>query len=365
MIFTEWAIFTGAVNKRSPVKIRGQLEQDAVRILRDVSDVAVEPAAPKGRHDIVLQAGAVEQVVEVKAQRTVNAAAARQLVEYAKALPGCAPLIVVARTTTHDARNLLEQAGVGFVDAAGNMRIRLPGIFVWTEGRGGAEPGPDRDQGEPPVKLTGKAGVAAETLLAEPDREWKVQDLAERAGVSAALAHRVLARLEREKLVEARGAGPQRTRQVTNPSALLDLWAEEMRDRGLKQARGFRLARDPRGQAKTLSRLLVLAHVEHAITGAAAAALFAPFITAIPVVDVWVTETANLDDVLGDVSAERVEEGHNLVLRQVPGDGPLVFRRRVQEVWVASPFRLFYDLRQDPRRGREQADRLREEVIGF
>jgi hypothetical protein len=350
------------VNKARPVKIRGRLDQEAVRILRDVPDVAIEVAPPKQRHDIVLQAGDVELAVEVKAQRTINAAAARQLVEYAKQLGG-AYLVVVARTTTEDARKLLEDAGVGLVDAAGNLRIQLPGIFVWTEGR--REEGQAGREGEPPVKLTGKAGVVAEALLAEPEREWKVQDLAERGGVSAALAHRLLVRLEREKLVEAKGAGPQRTRKVTDATALLDLWAEELRYQRVRQARGFRLARDPRAQAKTLSRLLVQASIDHAVTGAAGAALLAPFITAIPVLDIWVTETANLDDVLGDVRAERVQEGHNLVLRQVPGDAPLIFRRRVQEVWVTSPFRLFYDLRQDPRRGREQADRLREEVIGF
>jgi len=351
------------VKKPRPVKIRGPLDQEAVRILRDVPDVAVEPAAPTQRRDIVLQAGDVARVVEVKTQRTINAAAARQLAEYAKQLRGGAHLIVVARTTTEDARKLLDDAGVGLVDAAGNLHIQLPGIFVWAEGR--REEGQTGRGGEPPVRLTGKAGVVAEALLTDVERDWKVQDLAERGGVSAALAHRVLVRLEREKLVEVKGAGPQRTRRVTNPTALLDLWAEELRDRGIRQERGFRLARDPRGQAKTLSRLLVHAGVDHAVTGAAGAALLAPFITAIPVVDVWVTETADLDDVLGGIKADRVQEGHNLVVRQVPGDGPLAFRRRVGEVWVASPFRLFHDLRQDPRRGREQADRLREEVIGF
>lgn len=351
------------MNKHVPVKLRGPLEKEAVRILRDVPDVAIEVVAPRQRHDIVLQAGDVELVVEVKARRAINAAAARQLVEYAKQLRSGAHLIVVARTTTEDARKLLKEAGIGLVDAAGNLRLQLPGIFVWTEGR--RQKGGAGRESAPPVKLTGKAGVVAEALLAEPDREWKVQDLAERGGVSAALAHRLLVRLEREKLVEAKGAGPQRTRRVTNPTALLDLWAEELGDRGVRQARGFRLARDPRVQAKTLSRLLVQASIDHAVTGAAGAALLAPFITAIPVLDVWVAETANLDDVLTDVRADRVQDGHNLVLRQVPGDGPLVFRRRVQDVWTASPFRLFHDLRQDPRRGREQADRLREEVIGF
>jgi hypothetical protein len=47
------------------------------------------------------------------------------------------------------------------------------------------------------------------------------------------------------------------------------------------------------------------------------------------------------------------------------GNAPLAFRRKVDDVWTVDPFRLFFDLRQDPRRGREQADRLRKEVIGF
>ena len=53
------------------------------------------------------------------------------------------------------------------------------------------------------------------------------------------------------------------------------------------------------------------------------------------------------------------------MLRQATGNAPLVFRQKADDVWHANPFRLFFYLRQDPRRGREQADRLRKEVIGF
>jgi hypothetical protein len=118
-------------------------------------------------------------------------------------------------------------------------------------------------------------------------------------------------------------------------------------------------------QAHTLSRALAAAKVDHAITGPAGAARLAPFITAIPVTDVWVAEAALLDDVARVAQARVVQEGHNIVLRQAPGDAPLAFRTKVDDVWSADPFRLFHDLRQDPRRGREQADQLRKEVIGF
>ena len=65
------------------------------------------------------------------------------------------------------------------------------------------------------------------------------------------------------------------------------------------------------------------------------------------------------------LDAELVETGANLVLTQAPGDAPLAFRREHEGTWLVNPMRLYYDLRKDPRRGREQADRLRQEVIGF
>ena len=353
------------MNKDNLVNIRGPLERDALRILQDIPGVAVEPTLPtKGRSDIVIRAGDVTHVVELKAQRITNAASARQLVEHARALPKGSCLLLVARTTTEEARRLLEEAGVGVIDGAGNMRIGFAGIFLWTEGRGDA-PRAQAVPGQPPVKLTGKAGIAAQSLLRAPERRWHVQDLAQEAHVSVGLAHRVFTRLEREELVGADGAGPQRTRHVTNPAGLLDLWAEEMRDRGVKQLRAFRLARDPRAQAKTFSRALAEAKIEHAVTGPAGAARLAPFITAIPVTDIWVADTVALNDVANAARADVVQEGHNIVLRQAAGDAPLAFRQKVDDVWTANPFRLFLDLRQDPRRGREQADRLREEVIGF
>lgn len=347
------------------MNIVGPLEREAVRILRDAPRVTVEPmTATRDRPDVVIRAGDVTYVVEVKSQRVTNAAAAQQLAAYAKSRPKGTHLLLAARTTTAEARRVLEDAGVAVIDTAGNIRIELPGLFLWTEGQRNATTGRDAAVG-PPVKLAGKAGVAAQALLLDAGRQWRVRDLAGVAGIAVGLAHRVFTRLEHEDLVEVMGAGPLKTRRLTNPAALLDLWAEEMKDRGTTQLHAYRLARDPRAQARTLSRLLAKARIDHAVTGAAGAAGLAPFITAIPVTDVWVTETVALDDVAAATGVEPVSEGHNIVLRQAADDTALAFRRQIDDVWVANALRVYRDLRQDPRRGREQAERLREKVIGF
>src|SRR6185503_2497360 len=142
-------------------------------------------------------------------------------------------LLLIARTTTEEARHILEEAGIGVIDTHGNMRISFPGLFLWTQGRP-AQLG-HYAEADPPVKLTGKAGLVAQALLGSPTRQWQVHELADAATVSVGLAHRVLARLEREHLVEVEGAGPRRTRRLANPAALLDLWTEEMRDPSVNQ----------------------------------------------------------------------------------------------------------------------------------
>jgi hypothetical protein len=121
-----------------------------------------------------------------------------------------------------------------------------------------------------------------------------------------------------------------------------------MQDRGVKQVRAFRLARDPRAQSKTLSRALAEAKIEHAVTGPAGAARLASSITAIPVTDIWVADPVALNDVAAAARADVVQEGHNIVLRQAAGDVPLAFHKKVEDVWTANRFRLFLDLRKDP-----------------
>jgi hypothetical protein len=347
------------------VKVEGPLRAEALRILRDipgVTAVRAEPTLPSGkRPDALIHfAGKTEKVI-VEVKRHANAATAWQLLEYAKELPG-ARLLLVATGTTKEARDILERHGVGVVDGLGNAHLELPGLLIHVEGDRRRQ----RPAGEqPPARLTGKAGVAAQALLLDPARDWRVMDLAEAARISAGLAHRVLARLEGEGLLAVEGTGPRRVRRLVNATALLDLWVEENRDRHVTRCLAFRLAPDPRQLGTAVATALDDAGVEYAVTGAQAAIHVAPFVTAVPVVEVWVTAAIPLDDVAEAARAEPVATGHNLVLQQVEGDGPLGFRQRTDDMWRVNDFRLYYDLRNDPRRGREQADQVRTEVIGF
>lgn len=351
------------MKKTQPVNIKGRLEPVAARILRKIPGLAVTlTPGRRGRHAeaaIAFQGGRAAAVA-IEVRGYANAATAWQLVHSNKARAGT-PLLLIADTTTVEARRILGEHGIGVIDGRGNAHIELPGLVFHVEG----DPKAGRSMApRPPTRLRGKAGVVAQALLLDPQRAWQVKDLADRAQVSAALVHRVVTRLAEERLVTTEGAGPNRVRRVTDPTALLDLWAEETSERPVRTL-AYRLAQTPRQLIRGIGHALADAGWAYAITGAAAGMLAAPSITAVPLVEAWVAAEAAPEDLLAAAGATAAVQGPNLVFLQERNDAPLAFRTQVDGMWIANRFRLYADLRRDPRRGREQADHLRREMIGF
>jgi len=346
------------VKQREIVKLEGSFEAEALRILREIPGMVVipEPAGADPRVDAFLNFAGSRARVAVEIKRRANAATAWQLVHEVDARRET-PLLLIAEETTAQARAILGEHGIAVVDGLGNAHIELPGLLFHLEGR-------RHRQQSRPTRLTGKAGLVAQALLLHPDRDWQVQDLAKETEISLGLAHRVLARLQAEAIITPEGSGRNRVRRVTNPTALLDLWAEENIERPTRTL-GYLLAQTPQRLIRELGANLERGGVDYALTGAAAASLVAPFITAIPVVDVWVTATAAPQELYDAAHADRVAVGQNVVFLQAKDNAPLAFREQAKNLWVANRIRLYTDLRRDPRRGREQADHLRREVIGF
>lgn len=349
------------MNKDVSVNISGPLEASALRVLRNVPGLAVTPEkrAPNSDSDTTLKFPGVRRKVVVVFKQRANAATAWQLVHHAT--NASRPLLLVAGTTTAEAREILRNHGINVVDGIGNAHITLPGFFFHVEA---PRPNGRTRSTHGQTRLAGKTGAVAQAILLNPDRALQIVDIAKESHVSPSLAHRVLTRLERERLLEAEGRGPKRVRRVTNPSGLLDLYAEENTDRP-NRILGHLLAQTPEQLVKRLTTNLAKADVDYAITGAAAASAVAPFVTAVPIVELWVRDDAAPEDVHAASGAHPVTEGANVVFLQDRADTPLLFRENVNDRWLANRFQIYVDLRRDPRRGKEQADHLRREVIKF
>ena len=357
-IFTPTGIFTAVVKNQPPVKIAAPLEAWALSAIRAQPgfDAAIRPDA-----EISIE-GRTRPIV-LEAKRRVDAASAHAIVALARRTPKGRDFILVAVHTSEGARQILEANGVAYLDGLGNASIRLPGVFVRTGSFSAAAVIVDRE----PVKarLAGKAGLIAQALLLDRDRAWRVADIAAEAGVSAGLAHRVLARLEDATILAADGSGPRKVRRITNPEALLDLWAEEERERGARRTAAFVLARPGARTAALLSERLAGAGIMHAITGIAAAAILAPALTSVPITYVRVTAAVPVSEALNALDARQTDEGANLVIVQGADDTELRFRREIEGIWLAADTRIYLDSLRDPRRGKEQAQLFRESVLGI
>lgn len=350
------------MNKTTLVNIEGRFEAEALRILREIPGLAVtlEPHGTDRGVDAILRFADKQAAIAVEVKQNANPATAWQLVHYAQTHPNLR-LLLIADKTTAETRDILQEHGIAVIDGLGNAHIELPGLLFHLEGNRRPQ---KHAVATAPTRLRGKAGLVAQVLLLHPERAWQVKSLAEEAQVSAPLAHRVLTRLDNEGLTTVEGAGPKRLRRIANATALLDLWVGENLGEP-RRTLAYVLAQTPKQLLGKLGTNLGANGIDYAVTGAGAASLLAPFITAVPVVDVWVADTAAPEELYDAAQADPVTEGHNVAFLQAKQDTPLAFREKRNDLWLANRFRVYADLRRDPRRGREQAENLRREVIGF
>ncbi len=213
--------------------------------------------------------------------------------------------------------------------------------------------------------LGGQIGVAVQEILLDEREWWQVTDLAVEAHVAPGTAQAALKRLEEAELMVAAGVGPNKRRRVLDQGALLDRWvADAKKDRHLLLS-AYVYAQGPKNLAKAVSGRLAQGHIGHAVTGAAAALLIAPHATEVRMCEVWVNSTVSVDMITAALGTPPVEKGGNVIVMRSRTDAPLFRAQEEDGVVVANTLRVYADLLQDPKRGQEQAQFLRETKMGF
>jgi len=167
------------------------------QVERAVEDQADSPA------DVILNVsgpqGTVRAVLDVK--RAFNPKDVDGVARQARLLrrvAGSVPVLVMAPWLSERSRMLLTQAGVNYLDLAGNAHFvsDFPTVFIDRQTTAG---GPERLQVMPSLKGL-KAGRVAR-LLADVQPPYGVLELARYADVTAGYASRLLNALEREDLL--------------------------------------------------------------------------------------------------------------------------------------------------------------------
>jgi hypothetical protein len=268
---------------------------------------------------------------------------------------------VVADLISPGAKELLREEHIGYYDSGGSLFFPAAGAYLYID-----KPSPKNFANATRSLYSDRRAQVLHALLVHPETWFGVKDLAEEARVSAATASQVLTDLERFDWLSERGLGPRKERMLREPSGLLNAWAQHLVSSRPPPSRRYFVPRVKTAELmELLGKTFPANDVEYAISYEAAAQLYAPFLSDVSVVRCRVLRGAGLEAAIRKVGARSVSKGANLEILEVKSGGDLLFREKVNKVWLASPIQVYLDLLRVEGRAKEMAEHLRREKIKF
>lgn len=344
----------------------GQLLVENLSQLPDIEilNVTSENATPSGSVDMVISLRCKNEtsrlLVEIKGKRLYpkDALQVAEKLREQKGVP-----MLAASSLSESSRSLLRENRTAYWDKSGSLYLDLPSALYLIDKPGKTPPRQNRELKNP---FKGSSAQVLHALLLEPQRSWKVTELADTAKVSPYTSHQVLDYLEKQLWVTKKGRGPQGVRLLSQPGKLLDAWAANHSLEVYQPLRFHQLAKSPQAQKEQMGEFLGLQKAPWAVTLEHGAQALAPFVTQLPsVVTVIVPESIPWLAAAKDSGYREVHEGENLLLWMVKDQAPFLGCRPINNLEIASPVQLYLDLFQWPRRGKEQAQNLRQKVLKF
>jgi hypothetical protein len=325
----------------------GWEETPDARVGSQQVDLVVKFKMGEREHTIVLQATALGQ------PRQIRDAVAR-LSEVRRESPGSLPVATAVYVSPQSAA-ILRRANIGYLDLSGNCYLAFENVLIEKEGKRNVRPSTR------PLKslFAPRATRVVRSLLAEAQRAWRLEELARASAVSLGHAHNVVKRLE--ELAWTERDEHQRIR-LSKPADLLEAWSDSYSYRVNEIATYFSPERVTRRLMAEVVRLAETERRRYAFTMHAGAALVAAT-TRVPVIHCYLEgDPGPIASALG----LRGTEGEGTVHLLAPYDEG-VFHGLLEKggLKVVSLPQLYVDLVRYERRGREQAEHLRREAMGY
>ena len=271
-------------------------------------------------------------------------------------------LLLYVLTLSPGSRDWLQQQGVAYLDVQGNLFLVGEGMYILRDAV------PHAVRASVPAETNifrGRATQVLAALLHTPARSWHVTDLAHESKVAGGTALRVCETLEKLLLMERQGRGPQSLRRLSVPGKLLDAWAEKHRLNALSIHRYYRWTPELDKLAEIIGAAAEEQGSSYAVTLGMGAARRAPFLTRAEPLALWLPECVKIERLAASCRLQPADEGANVLLLGARDEAPFLYRQQVDGLWVANDIQLYLDLLASPGRGREQAEHLRREKIGF
>jgi len=245
-------------------------------------------------------------------------------------------------------RNICIEQGIGFLDLSGNAYIKLNWLLIDRWGR------ENKFKHKRSLKsvFSTKATWVIRKFLAEPKKSWKLEELANESGVSIGHVSKVVDKLDRQGFLKRKWGSIT----LKKPGELLDLWRSIYSLDDLVM-RGFYCPFEDRNELFNELRNI---NVDwYALTMGVGATVIAPFVRSTDT-HMYIKDQEIMISIL---KLTPVEFGGNMYLIEPPDRGYMMNIQKKEGLKVVSNIQLYLDLYFYPKRGREQADYLRENVL--
>lgn len=270
--------------------------------------------------------------------------------------PGATPL-VIAPYLTPEAQALCREHGVGYLDFEGNARLVFGGVFIerFVERKPAAERRSLKSIFRP------KSAQVLRAMLNDPQRNWRVAELAEAAGVSLGHVSNVKAALIGREWARVTSDGMS----LADPDTLLDAWSIAYEAlQGRKQ--WYYTTKHGNALLELIRNALSMKNdsVRVALASFSAAQWLAPYARA--GVQYFYANEDGVEFLERELKLCSASKGENILIT-VPKDSG-VFQNSVEPVSgmiCTSPLQTYLDLACSGERGREAAAHLRREILNW
>jgi len=260
--------------------------------------------------------------------------------------------VFIAPWVSPKAAEVCAEAGIGYVDLAGNCRLAFGTVYIEKQGR----PNQFAEKRDLRSLYSPKAARVLRVLLHNPHRAWKLQALAEESQVSLGQVHKVKSLMANREWIRVESDGVL----LSRPEELLGEWAANYsyRRNSLRQF----YSSEPLSKVENdLASTCAASGVRCALAAFSAAARLAPFVR-YQRAHAYLEEVA-LPEVVKVLRLKEVPSGANLVLWIPYDEGIWYGATEVGNAVVTSPIQTYLDLHNMHERGEDAADFLLSQVI--
>jgi len=330
-------------------RAQGWEETADARIGSQAADFLLKFKLGGQEHALVLEVSSLGQPRQIRAVVT-------RFQEIKREIPNAYPVATAVYIGSQSAR-ILKNHGFGYIDLSGNCHLAFEHVLIEKEGKRNVRPST-----RPLRSLFAPAATRViRVLLEDNTHAWRLEELARAAGVSLGHAHNVVKRLEDLAWVERDGR--QRI-TLGKPADLLDAWGDSYTYHANEIASYAAPERVSRRLMAEVARVATAEGRRYAFTLAAGLSLVVASSQRVTAIHVYVEgDPAPIARALG---LRPAGEDDGVVHLLGPYD-PGIFHGALEKggLKVAGVPQLYVDLLHYERRGRELAEQLRREAMGY